>query len=181
MDNKYRNLDLEELINKCGGMEGVQRLLTGTAEVVLRKHVIDLNAEAFVPDGWKVEEHQITANSCGTLEWDANNVEFYLDDDQKNGQVIEGNKLRKRLARKPILNANVLDYLLQNPKLIPDSWKKDESGDTRYVFFWGTIYRNQKGDLRVRSLCWFGGRWRWHASWLESAWASGDPAALHSN
>lgn len=181
---KYTDLNLgqiEALVNKCGGMEGVRLLLSGTAEVAIMKHVIDLNDDTFVPDGWKIEEHQKTANGSGAIEWDPSKVVFYLDDDQKNGLFIEGNKLSKRLSRKPVLNANVLDYLLKNPDLIPESWKKDEGGNTRYIFFWGTIYRNSEDKLFVRSLCWYGGygaRWRWHASWLDSAWASSDPAAL---
>jgi len=40
------------------------------------------------------------------------------------------------------MNANVLDYLLAHPELIPEDWKN------KYVFFWGTIYRYSSGGLR---------------------------------
>ena len=66
----------------------------GYAEMKLIKHVIDCDANPFVPDGWKVEEHQ----KGGQLVWDASKVQLYLSDGQKNGKVIEGNKLRKELA-----------------------------------------------------------------------------------
>jgi hypothetical protein len=182
---KYSDLNLgqiEALVNKCGGMEGVQRLLSGTAKVVIEKHVVDLNADPFVPDGWKVEEHQKSGNGSGTLEWDAEKVEFYLDDGQQGDKYVEGNKLRKRLAVKPVLNANVLDYLLKNPDLIPESWKKDEQGNTRYIFFWGTIYRRDSdGGLCVRYLFWGDGRWHWSTHWLGSVWDGSRPAALRAS
>jgi hypothetical protein len=40
-------------------------------------------------------------------------VELYLSRGQKGGKIIVGHKLRKQLADQPVLNANVLDYLLQ--------------------------------------------------------------------
>jgi hypothetical protein len=181
---KYSDLNLgqiEALVNKCGGMEGVQRLLSGTAEVVVKSHIIDLNADPFIPDGWKVEEHQKSGNGSGALEWDATKVEFYLDKGQQDGKYIEGNKLRKALDGKPVLNANVLDYLLANPHLIPDDWKKDEKGDTRYIFFWGTIYRYSDGHLCARYLYWDDGRWRWSAGWLDRDWNGRCPAAVRAS
>lgn len=57
---KYGELTLgqiEALVNKHGGIEGVQRFLRGESKVVSTKHIIDLDAKPFVPDGWKVEEH----------------------------------------------------------------------------------------------------------------------------
>jgi hypothetical protein len=108
-------------------------------------------------------------------------LQLYLDLGQKNGKYIEGNKLRKQLAGKPVLNANVLDYLLKNPQLIPDDWKKDGSGNTCYIFFWGTIYRVSGGYLFVRYLYWDVGRWQWFARWLVFDWGSGSPAALRAS
>lgn len=136
--------------------------------------VIDCDADPFVPDGWKVEAH----TKGGSLNFDPALVQFYLADGQKNGKSIEGNKLRKELANMSVMNANVLDYLLANPDLIPEDWKTDESGNTRYIFFWGTIYRDSDGDLCVRCLCWGGGRWRWSYGWLGGSWSGDRPAAV---
>jgi hypothetical protein len=91
---------------------------------------------------------------------------------QKKGKRIDGNKLRKELKGKPIYNANLLDYLLANYHLIPEEWK------SKYVFFWGTIYRDSDGDLYVRYLCWLVGRWRWGAAWLDDGWYGARPAAV---
>jgi hypothetical protein len=143
-------------------------------------NVIDCDADPFNPwanDGWTIEQHQ----KGGQFAFDPSLIEFYLDDGQKNGKYIVGNKLRQRLADKPVLNANVLDYLLANPDLIPDEWKQDESGNTRYIFFWGTIYRNRGGSLYVRYLFWDDGRWGWSCHWLGGDWCGDDPAAVRAS
>jgi len=170
---RYGELNLgqiEAIVNKLGGMEGVQRFLSGTSEVVIKDHVINCDANPFIPDGWKVEEHQ----KGGQFKWDAKQVELWLSDGQKKGRV-EGNKLRKEMAKKTPFNANVLDYLLAHPELIPDEWKG------KYVFFWGTIYRDSSGDLYVRCLCWRGSRWDWSGGWVGGGWRGRGPAALRAS
>ena len=48
--------------------------------------------------------------------------------------------------RSESLNANVLDYLLEHPDLIPRRWKK------YCVVFWGTTFRDTNNDLCVGCL-----------------------------
>jgi hypothetical protein len=133
------------------------------------EHVIDCDAEPFVPEGWSVEEHR----KGGAFKWNAEGVALHLDKDQKNGKYIEGNKLRKALGGKPVLNANIFDYLLAHPHLIPEEWKG------KAVFFWGTIYRDRDGRLCVRYLDWCGDGWYWDARWLGLSWRGGYyPAAV---
>lgn len=165
----FSNDDIKRL---CEGnvLADVRRVLLGHASVTVMEHVIDCDAAPFVPNGWKVEEHQ----KGSQFKFDATKVEFYLSAAQKKGS-IEGNKLRKELVGKPVLNANVLDYLLKNPHLIPDEWKG------KYLFFWGTVYRDSDGGLYVRYLRWHGGRWGWGSGWLGYGWNGGDPAALRAS
>lgn len=148
-------------------------VLRGTHEIKGIEHVIDCNAQPFIPDGSKVEEHQ----QGGMVKFDATKTDFYLSKKQKGG-TIEGNKLHKELEGKKVMNANVLDYLLANPKAIPDDWKQDEKGNTRYIFFWGTIYRYSHGNLCVRCLYWGVGRWYWSFYWLDYGWGSNYPTLL---
>jgi hypothetical protein len=143
-------------------------VLRGFGEVMIIKHIIDCDAKPFVPDGWKVEEHI----KGGQFKWDSSQIEPYLDKSQKNGKSIVGNKLRELLAGKSALNANVLDYLLANTELIPEEWKG------KYIFFWGTVYRNSDGRLYVRYLYWNGDRWHWYFYWLGYGFYDDDPAAL---
>lgn len=167
------DVSVEAVFNKLGGIEGTKRFLRGDAEVVIKNHIIDCDADPFIPDDWEVPK------GChikgGQFHWNPDEVSLYLSDKQKDGNWIEGNKLRKELKNKPVLNANVLDYLLANPQLIPEEWKG------KAVFFWGTIYRYSGDYLFVRYLIWNDGRWSWGNNWLDSRWHGNYPAAVSAS
>ena len=110
--------------------------------------IIDCDADPYCPKTkthsgkrWRVVEHR----KGGQLEWSSDKIELYLMGGPKKG-VINGHKLLKNLEDKPVLNANVLDYLMVPEKqhLFPEDWKG------RSVYFWGTIYREPFGTLAVR-------------------------------
>jgi hypothetical protein len=104
----------------------------------------------------------------------ANNKEVirYLSPNQENGKVIDGYKLRQELKDKQVLNACILDVLLDNPWLIPDEWKDG------FTWFWGTIFCDSDGDLCVRCLHWSVRQWRRGSRSLGSSWGVQFPAAL---
>jgi len=163
---------LNAIVKRLGGEEGAMSFLRGDAEVVIKTHTIDCDAHPFVPDGWSVhKEDQLKSSVSGQLRWNPDKVELHTCPEQEKG-TIEGNKLHKKLQGQPVLNANVLDYLLANPHLIPEEWKG------KYVFFWGTIYRGSDGRLCVRCLFWRGGGWRWVGDWLDDDFGVHAPAAL---
>lgn len=141
------------------------------------EYLINCDANPFMPKGWKVESHQ----KGGQLAFDPTKVELYLSPNQQGEKHIVGNKLRKELVNKCVLNANVLDYLLVHPELIPEDWKKNEQGEIRYIFFWGTIYRVSRGSLYVRCLYFCDDKWSWHFHWLDYEWLGNHPAALRAN
>lgn len=149
----------------------VKQLLYGYAKIIQVMHVIDCDADPFVPNGMKVVEH----HKGGQLEWHAEKVALYLSKLQKNGEYIDGNKLRKELESMLVLNANVLDYLLAHSELIPEEWK------SKAIFFWGTIYRHSDGTLYVRCLKWDGGQWHWYDYWLDYDFNSGYPAIVRAS
>lgn len=169
---------LVKILQKQGGSDAVEKILRGELGLAEPKlHIIDCDADPMIPfDGWKVEEHK----KGDKLTFDASKISLHLNDKQKKGS-IEGNKLRKELADQPVLNANVLDYLMRNPQLIPDEWKQDEKGNTRYIFFWGTIYRHSDGYLCVRCLYWDGGHWQAGFNWLGLDRGSSSPAAVSAS
>ncbi len=137
-------------------------------------HTVDCDAEPFVPNDLKVEEHK----EGGQLQLDPSKVKLHLSSNQMVGRVIEGNKLRKELESEPVLNANVLDYLFTHQELIPEDWKCDAKGNTRYIFFWGTIYRDSRGDLFIRCLYWDGGAWHQRSYRLGRDWDGRSPATV---
>ncbi len=149
-------------------LSSIRQLLDGNAEIVQLNHIIDGDADPFIPNGWNVAEHC----KIGQMQWDAEKISLYLSKKQLNGGVVVGNKLRNELEKKQRLNANVLDYLLANPHLIPEAWKG------KWIFFWGTIYRYSAGHLSVRCLYWSGDRWLWHDGWPGRDFDVGNPAAL---
>lgn len=155
-------------LGQFSDLSDLRGLFRGTHELRQVKHVINCNADPVCPDGWKVEEHR----KGGQLEWDVSKIQLYLSKGQKDGNWTPGNKLRKELEGKSVLNANVLDYLLKNPHLIPEEWKN------KYVFFWGTVYRYSAGNLVVRFLRWDGDEWDWYSYWLDDDFDDGYPAAL---
>ncbi|MEK7602339.1 MAG: hypothetical protein AAB472_02545 [Patescibacteria group bacterium] len=163
----------EDLKWLCEGstLSQLRKVRLGHASIEVIAHVIDCDADPFVPDGWSVEEHQ----KSGSFEWDASKVELWLANGQKNGKILEGNKLRKEMAKKVPFNACVLDYLLANPHLIPQEWKG------KYVFFWGTVYRDSRGNLFVRYLYWSGDGWLWGDRWLDDGWRGSYLAALRAS
>lgn len=156
-------------LKQFGNLKGFKDVLNGKAEISYPVYFIDCDANPFIPAGWSVEEHK----KCGLCKFASAETFLYLSEKQKKG-IISGHDLRKDLADKPVMNANVLDYLLAHPELIPEEWKG------KYIFFWGTIYRGSDGNLYVRCLGWDGSKWGWGYCWLGDGFNSNNPAALAS-
>ena len=145
-------------------------------------HIIDGNADPFTPNGWSIEKHE----KCGLMKLEGRGDDLYLNEKkivlflskkQQWGKHAVGHELREELSGKKVLNGNVLDYLIAHCELIPESWKKDENGNIRYIFFWGTIYISSSGGLCVRYLD-LDGRWSRDYDWLGRDWGGHSPAAL---
>ncbi len=149
-------------------LKDLRRLINGQAQITIVKHIIDMDATPYIPNNWKVESHK----KGGQLEWDPQKVQLYLAAGQQGGECIGGNELRLVLETQWVYNANLLDYLLAHPELIPGEWKG------KYVFFWGTIYRLFDGNLYVRYLYFNGKSWSWGYVWLGYGFGSNFPAAV---
>ncbi|MFA6604182.1 MAG: hypothetical protein WCT10_05120 [Patescibacteria group bacterium] len=144
--------------------------------------MIDCNSRPFIPRGWSVwDEEQLPNVVRGQIEFDPSKVAFHLDDAQKKDAIV-GNDLKKKLTTGiMVYGAQVLDYLLANTNLIPESWKTDEQGRTRYIYFWGTIYRDSRGRPCVRCLDLYVGRWGWDCCWLCGDFGGQRPAAVFAS
>ncbi len=187
----------EAIVNKLGGEEKADTLLRG--ELVVKPvaedaaRVITLNETTIVVNlgtspklpfsGAEVKTHigegwAIVEKRADGLYVNGRKVVLYLSRRQQNGKSLEGHELRDELTGKPVLNANLLDALCDNPHLIPEDWKKDEQGNTRYIFFWATIFRRSGGSLYVRCLYFHGGAWSRSCYRLGFGWGGVYPAAL---
>jgi len=143
----------------------------GSANIIEEKHIIDCDADPFIPDGWTVVEHK----KAGKLEWHLKKVALYLSERQKNCGRIQGHALRQEIEGQPVMNACVLDFLLAHKELIPDEWEANN------VLFWGTIYRDPNGYLYVRGLAWCGGRWDWGCCCPDDDFRASLPAAVSAS
>lgn len=151
--------------------------------IVLRAE-IDLDAKPGLPfNGATVEKHigggkVVIEKRADGLYIDGKKVILHRVVRQMNGKSIVGHELRKELDGKPVLNACILDFLMANQGFIPEDWKKDDAGNTIYIFFWGTIFRDSYGHLFVRDFCFLDGKWQQYCHWLNSDWYGHSPAAL---
>ena len=148
-------------------------LENGGRVMVPPKPSIDFDVDPFISEGWSIRpEDQIQSRLKGRWELLIDKIKLYLDSSQTGDKTVRGDKLKDLLEGQPVLPAHVLDYLLEHPDLIPESWKG------KPIFFWGTIYCSSDGSLCVRCLYWDGGRWYWGNRWLDYVWFDYDPSAV---
>lgn len=133
---------------------------------------IKLTKKNKIPEGWAIHYDN------GIKEFDPSKLELHLEPEQKKG-YIAGDILAERL-KETSPNLAMAQWFLDNPKKIPKDWFKDEDGNPRYIFFWGTIVRGSDGDLHAPCLIESVGKvvlsWRW----VDSVWGSGSPALRFS-
>lgn len=174
-EGDWTNEKIKALTERRGLLKQVLDVIESRTEIITIKHMIDLDADPLTPyNGWSVEEHR----KGGQFQWNPAKVILHFSKNQMDGKLIGGHDLRKELAKEPVWNANLLDHLLKYPHLIPEGWKKDENGNTRYIYFWGTIYCVSGKDLYVRFLDFGDGHWRASGGCLDRNWGGGDPAVL---
>jgi hypothetical protein len=82
--------------------------------------------------------------------WDPKN--FKLRIHPKRPENITFSEMLDWVKKEPIMNANVLDYWLLHPEMVPEECK----GENVSVFFWGTVYLDTFGGLFVRCYDWNG-------------------------
>ena len=151
--------------------------LRGLSEIRPIEHLIDFDKAPSVPEGWMIvpDSEQLPNRVRGVIKFTPAMVKLHLDAGQKNGKVIEGNELRKKLDKVPVYGAQLGDFYMANPHLIPEDWKGNA------IFFWGTIYRRANGGLFVRCLFWDGDGWVWGCRWLVDGWSDSRPAAVSAS
>jgi hypothetical protein len=164
-----------------------QKFLDSRPKQVITRVMVDLGAFPKLPfDGASVLSH--ATGGVVALErrvdgvyLDGKKLGFYLSERQMSGKTVQGLQLRDEVTGQPVVTANVLDALYEYTELIPEEWKVDEQGRIRYIFFWGTIYRDSGGLLCVRCLFFGGGAWRRFYRWLDGGWGGQNPALVRAS
>ncbi len=179
----YSNADIKRLCEEVT-LADFRKVLYGLAEINPLTHVIDCDAFPCEYDCWDLVSHQ----KGGSLTWDSKRFSLFVHELQQKGNTLDGYAIRgslKNTAGKIVLNANVLDYLLMHPRLIPDEWKERVNNEPLRVFFWGTIYCLKDSTVSphyVRCLLWSQSDREWAGDYrrLDKQWSERDPAALWS-
>lgn len=154
-------------------LAAIRELLYGRATLSLPEHLIDCDSDPCVPQNWSLKSHL----KMGVWKWQPEKVVLFKFKEQAGSKRI-GEYLYQKLEESPVLNANVLDYLLQHHHLIPSDWKNV------FVFFWGTIYFSSGGKETVRCLRFNqeNKRWGWFWAHLDYRFSLDNcPAAMLSN
>ena len=161
---KYGELtmgQMEAVVNKLGGMDGVRRLLSGELSVA---------SAAFLPfardkikDGWTLiedvsEPGEISISSLELLSFLKSGESFVSGNTMADCAKENGANLGQRQA----------EYLLSHQEDIPQEWRQ------YYLVFPGTVWQAAHGYRGVPCLGWDGGRWDLRFGWLGSVWDAGD-------
>lgn len=138
--NGWTNAEIKTLSEK-DLLADVLQVVRGQAEIRLKEYLIDCNQTPFIPDGLFIVEHR----KFGVFKLNPSYTKLDLSRKKKNMSIM-GTDMRKHLSKKWVMNANILDFVIENPDLVPENWKN------KIIYFWGTIYGTSNGDLHVACL-----------------------------
>lgn len=129
-------------------------------------------------EGLKGDEDQ-DLRALALTEIDLNAVQFDTCLEEGEGLVSGEEKLLRLKAKSSIrLDAGAFQAIWENREMIPDSWKVDATGNTRYIYFDGTVLRSPSGLRYVLYLYFEDGEWYWDYDWLSDGRSSGNPSAV---
>lgn len=183
----FVNSGLQDLIvrnPKEAGRQFTSFLRNGGRVIIGEPKVISINRGRFNPaefigEGWSIVADETDQCSVALAEMDLTKVQqvTMLND---NETCVNGEEKLKRLKKSGNirLDADVFYTLWTNQHLIPESWKDKVGGNTRYIFFDGTVIRDSVGRRYVLYLYRPASRWDWSARWLGNVWYSPHHSAV---
>ncbi len=185
----WDNLDgdtIQRIINdpRQAGQQFTAFLRNGGRVIVGEPKVITINRNRFNPkkfvgEGWSILNDETDARSIALTELDLTKVQHVTM--LKDGETyVKGEEKLKRLKSSDYirLDADIFLTLWENQHLIPESWKEKVNGNTRFIYFDGTVLRHSDGHRCVLYLFWSDGQWRWDVYWVGHDWYDDDPSAV---
>ena len=109
-----------------------------------------------IPKGWTIVEHI----KIKSFFWNRKSAVLCREKEQEKGLYVSHKVIVRRLKRrkKILLNATVLDFLMNHKNRIPQSW------EGKIIDFPGTVYRDNNGNLMTAYLVRYHMRGR-HGHW----------------
>ena len=172
-EGPWTNEEIKMLTERKGFLTQVREALYGRSEIKPVEYTVDLDAPPFIPKGWVVETHL----KGGRFKFGDAKVTLYSSENQRIGKCAEVTELQKELESQTVLNANLLDFYLAHPNIIPENWKG------KHIYFQGTVYRHTCCYRCVRYLCWnrwSDSQWCWDFSAIEFGKGLSGPVAVSS-
>ncbi len=136
-----------------------------------------LNPAKFIGKGWTIEEQDERSLSLTTIDLSKVRFETCLKDGEVNIDGEEKLKRLKEAADYIRLDAKVMQTLLSNKKLIPESWKQ-KNGEPLYIFFDGTIFKDSDGVRYIVGMAFLNKKWDWDFIDLSTQWTVQHPSAV---
>ena len=129
-----------------------------------------------VPNGWSVRAgDQLPLIAPSQLPVPGAGLGLFLSAEQRKNK-IKGKALFGQLNSVVVYGAEALEYFYNNQQAIPLEWQRQKP------CFWGTIFRDAKGNRCVRYLYHCRGRatsrWLIDFLWLENYFFDDNPAVI---
>jgi len=158
---------------KVGANQGAGHNADGATEcnIIRINRSKPFNPAAFIGKGWTIEEQDKRSLTLSEIDLRLVRLETTLESVQT---YIRGEeKLLRLKAMKVIrLDAKVAQTLYEDQSRIPKEWER------YFIYFDGTILRDQDGDYCVLYMYWNDGKWDLDYNWLEHDRDANDPSAV---
>lgn len=154
------------------------RVIVGKPTIIpIDRTTPPFNPTEFIGKDWKIVEEDERSLALAEINLDEVQFESMLNEGEAS---VKGETKLERLksAGHIRLDAKIFQILWENQQLIPESWKEKINGNTRYIFFDGTVLFHPDGSRNVLYLYWGDGRWRWSYDWLSLDWRVNDPSVV---
>ena len=133
----------------------------------------------FIGRGWRVSANDTDRSSIDLSEIDLAKVQLVTMLKDEEVSISGEEKLRRLKTSGYIrLDADIFITLWENQHLIPDAWKDKVKGDTKFIFFEGTVLKGLDGNRFVLYMYWLDGAWSYGVSWLDDDWDYDDLSAV---
>ena len=171
-------------------VEEVSRFLNGIGSILTIDRTTHFDPVHFIGKGWSIWRGQVDGDGLtGDEDQDERSLALTEVDLSKirietclhNRETVVGGEekfLRLKAANYIRLDAKVFQTFWEHKDKIPEPWKEKANGNTRLIFFDGTILRSPYGARSVLYLYWNGDGWYWIYYCLGIDWFTNTPSAV---